>query len=128
VKQDHTMTHWLFKNGFVMQPLHKPPLCSNTVAASPQFAIVTWHGNYEVLHSFICTTEVQSMLRIRDGDRAMLVQHSNLALSINFYHYLWVTNHFMQLFHTCTVNIQVQMCSTCVLLPENLRTCFEPSV
>ena len=52
------------------------------------------------------------MLRIRDGDRAMLVQQSNLALCINFYHYLWVTNHFMQRFHICTVNIQVQMYST----------------
>jgi hypothetical protein len=52
-----------------------------TVAASQHFVTVTWHGNYEVLHSFISTTVVQSMLRIRDGDRAMLVQHSNLAHS-----------------------------------------------
>ncbi len=69
------------------------------------------HG-MEIMRFFIHSLVVQSMLRIRDGDRAMLVQHSNLALSINFYHYLWVTYHFMQRFHICTVNIQVQMHST----------------
>ncbi len=101
VKQYHHMTHWLSYSKTV---LWCSRCKSHRYVAAPLrhlLILLQLHG-MEIRRFFIHSLVLQKFSQCC-GLETGLVQHSNLALSINFYHYLWVANHFMLRFHLCTL-------------------------